>query len=225
VTATDLRRNAHVLVLQELRSRFTEAGSPSRTAALDAAISALTASQAVSGQHPDDRAVDAFAMSMKDKMAAARAKGRGGWEDPAQCSADDLSRMLRDHLEKGDPRDVANFCMMLHQRGEAIVPQEVQLPDNESVRQILGRPNFACIELAGMLRMRGDVIPHRAESEQAAVLRFLLNCYLELPDRWHDNVRDKLRRIERQAADREPNSAPDRLTDAAQECSQVVRNG
>jgi len=41
VTATDLRRNAHVLVLQELRSRFTEAGSPSRTAALDAAIAAL----------------------------------------------------------------------------------------------------------------------------------------------------------------------------------------
>jgi len=225
VTATDLRRNAHVLVLQELRSRFTEAGSPSRTAALDAAISALTASQAVSGQHPDDRAVDEFAMSMKDKMAAARAKGRGGWEDPAQCSADELSRMLRDHVDKGDPRDVANFCMMLHQRGEPIVPQEVQLPDNESVRQILGRPNFACIELAGMLRMRGDVIPHRAESEQAAVLRFLLNCYLELPDRWHDNVRDKLRRIESQAAEREPNSAPNRLTDTAQECSQVVRNG
>jgi hypothetical protein len=53
-------------------------------------------------------------------MAEARAKGRGGWEDPAQCRADDLSRMLREHVEKGDPRDVANFCMMLHQRGEAI---------------------------------------------------------------------------------------------------------
>ncbi|HID8536575.1 TPA: hypothetical protein ACXIMI_001697 [Stenotrophomonas maltophilia] len=176
-------------------------------------------------QHPDDLAVDAFAASMKTKMAAARAKGRGGWEDPAQCSADDLSRMLREHLKKGDPRDVANFFMMLHQRGESIVPQEVQVPDNESVRQILGRPNFACIELAAMLRMRGDDIPHRAESEQAAVLRFLLNCYLELPDRWHDNARDKLRRIERQAAEREPNSAPNRLTDTAHDCSQVVRNG
>lgn len=41
MTANDLRRNAHVLVLQELRSRFTEAGSPSRTAALDAAIAGL----------------------------------------------------------------------------------------------------------------------------------------------------------------------------------------
>jgi hypothetical protein len=83
-------------------------------------LRALAARQPVGDQHPDDLAVDAFAAAMKAKMADARAKGRGGWEDPAQCTADDLSRMLRDHVEKGDPRDVANFCMMLHQRGEAI---------------------------------------------------------------------------------------------------------
>ncbi|HID8539019.1 TPA: hypothetical protein ACXIMI_004179 [Stenotrophomonas maltophilia] len=77
-------------------------------------------SQPVDDQHRDDLAVDAFAAAMKAKMAAGRGKGRGGWEDPAQCTAEDLSRMLRDHVEKGDPRDVANFCMMLHQRGEAI---------------------------------------------------------------------------------------------------------
>lgn len=47
MTAADLSRNAHVLVLQELRSRFTESGSPSRTAALDAAISALASQQPV----------------------------------------------------------------------------------------------------------------------------------------------------------------------------------
>ncbi|MGT9867595.1 hypothetical protein ACSYHF_18095 [Stenotrophomonas maltophilia group sp. P373] len=92
----------------------------------DAAVNAgkrvvsYAARQPVSDQHPDDLAVDAFAAAMKAKMAEARAKGRGGWEDPTQCSADDLTRMLRDHVEKGDPRDVANFCMMLHQRGEAI---------------------------------------------------------------------------------------------------------
>jgi len=28
--------------------------------------------------------------------------------------------MLRDHVEKGDPVDVANFAMMLSQRGEGI---------------------------------------------------------------------------------------------------------
>lgn len=101
---------------------------PCMRAALEAA---LAARQPVSDQHPDDLAVDAFAAAMKAKMAAARAKGRGGWEDPAQCSADDLSSMLRDHVEKGDPRDVANFCMMLHQRGEAI-----------AARQPVGEPVF-----------------------------------------------------------------------------------
>lgn len=90
-------------------------------AALEAA---LAARQPVGEQHPDDLAVDAFAAAMKAKMAEARAKGRGGWEDPAQCTAEDLSRMLRSHVEKGDPRDVANFCMMLHQRGEAIVARQ-----------------------------------------------------------------------------------------------------
>lgn len=47
---TELRRNAHVLVLQEMRTRLTDAGSPSRTAALDAAISALSAHPSPGGQ-------------------------------------------------------------------------------------------------------------------------------------------------------------------------------
>ncbi|HDS1633520.1 TPA: hypothetical protein QEL43_003183 [Stenotrophomonas maltophilia] len=50
LSTTELRRNAHVLVLQELRARFTDAGSPSRTAALDAAIAALSAQPSPGGQ-------------------------------------------------------------------------------------------------------------------------------------------------------------------------------
>jgi len=96
------------------------------------------ARQPVDDQHPDDLAVDAFAAAMKAKMAEARAKGRGGWEDPAQCTADDLSRMLRDHVEKGDARDVANFCMMLHQRGEAISARQPLVSNQvlENVEQL-----------------------------------------------------------------------------------------
>ena len=60
--------------------------------------------------HDDDAAVERFAAEMKAKLAAARAKGRSGWQ---QCNPSDLSRMLREHVEKGDPRDVANFCMFL----------------------------------------------------------------------------------------------------------------
>lgn len=71
-------------------------------------------------QHSDDTAVDRFAAAMKVKLAAARAKGRGGWDDPAACSVEYLADLLVDHVGKGNCgtfEDVANFAMMLHQRG------------------------------------------------------------------------------------------------------------
>ncbi len=69
----------------------------------------------------DEWAVDRFASQMKTKLAETRAKGRGGWEDKQQCTAEDLSYYLRACVEKGDPVDVANFCMMLAIRGEKIL--------------------------------------------------------------------------------------------------------
>lgn len=69
--------------------------------------------------HPDDVAVDRFAAAMKAKLASARAKGRSGWEDKAQCQQESLALDLRKHVHKGDPVDVGNFAMMLHQRGES----------------------------------------------------------------------------------------------------------
>ncbi|MDD1789052.1 hypothetical protein [Burkholderia gladioli] len=85
---------------------------------VDQAIAILNGAPAEAREpHSDDIAVDAFAAAMKAKMAASRAKGRGGWET---CTPSDLSRMLREHVEKGDPRDVANFCMMLHHHGASI---------------------------------------------------------------------------------------------------------
>ena len=64
--------------------------------------------------HPDDVAVAAFAAAMKRKMAASRAKGRAGWQE---CATSDLWTMLRHHVEKGDPRDVANLAMMIWHNG------------------------------------------------------------------------------------------------------------
>lgn len=80
-------------------------------------------------KHPDDAAVDRFAEAMKQKLSAARAKGRGGWDTP-ECTQQRLSDMLREHVGKGDPRDVANFCMFLWCRGEAIAaaPQPAPAP-------------------------------------------------------------------------------------------------
>lgn len=71
-------------------------------------------------EHPDDDAVDRFAAAMKAKLAAARAKGRGGWERPDVIGDGDLARMLVEHLVKaniGTFVDIANFAMMLHLRG------------------------------------------------------------------------------------------------------------
>nr|WP_314606531.1 hypothetical protein [uncultured Janthinobacterium sp.] len=73
-------------------------------------------------QHADDVAVDRFAAAMKEKLALARAKGRGGWDDPEQCSVDDLTTMLRNQANGGDPIDAGNFAMMIHQRGGSIAP-------------------------------------------------------------------------------------------------------
>jgi len=75
-------------------------------------------------RHPDDVAVDVFAAEMKTKLARKRSEGKSGWQDKAQINQDQLSQMLRKHVEKGDPVDVANFCMMLHQRGEQILNLE-----------------------------------------------------------------------------------------------------
>ena len=63
----------------------------------------------------DDTAVKLFAVAMKQKMALSRAKGREEWR---KCSTDELWEMLREHVTKGDPVDVANIAMMIwHNEG------------------------------------------------------------------------------------------------------------
>lgn len=87
--------------------------------ALQATATGLPA-QAVE-PHPDDVAVDSLAALMKAKLAKQRDKGYGGWD--TDCTRERLSELLRAHVEKGDPVDVANFCAFLSARGEGIAPQ------------------------------------------------------------------------------------------------------
>lgn len=70
--------------------------------------------------HPDDVAVDRFAAALKAKLAQKRAEGFGGWEDKEACSNGHLSQLLVEHVHKGDPVDIGNLAMMLHQRGEVV---------------------------------------------------------------------------------------------------------
>lgn len=78
------------------------------------------------GGHPDDMAVDRFAIEMKEKLAKKRAQGRGGWEDKQLCPAYRLQQMLIEHLSKGDPVDIGNFAMMIWNRGEQVAAPSVQ---------------------------------------------------------------------------------------------------
>lgn len=75
--------------------------------------------------HHDDIMVDNLAAAMKAKMAAQRAKGYAGWDDPRECPTERLQAALADHVLKGDPVDVANFCGMLLARGEGTAPRQV----------------------------------------------------------------------------------------------------
>lgn len=67
-------------------------------------------------------AAETLKKAMLDKLAKSRSKQSGApfWHEEG-CSQADLSEALRHHVEKGDPVDVANFCMMLHARGESIL--------------------------------------------------------------------------------------------------------
>lgn len=78
--------------------------------------------QAVDNRHIDDIGIDEFANAMHSTMANSRAKGRSGWDDKTKCSGEYLAALLVIHLTKGNAGtfvDVADFCMMLHQRQES----------------------------------------------------------------------------------------------------------
>lgn len=70
----------------------------------------------------DSRAVNRFSKFMLAKMAQAGACGRSGWYDKKRCTREYLSDLLRRAVAKGDPVDIANYAMMLHDRGETVAP-------------------------------------------------------------------------------------------------------
>lgn len=65
----------------------------------------------------DNEAVDKLAQAMKNKLAKKREQGYHGWET---CKHGDLVQLLINHVDKGDPIDVANFCAFLFTRGESL---------------------------------------------------------------------------------------------------------
>lgn len=72
--------------------------------------------------HPDNHAVDSFAATLKAKLDLSRAHGRYGWNDPEACSDGRLAELLVAAVRDGDPVDIGNYAMMVHQRS---VPAEL----------------------------------------------------------------------------------------------------
>jgi hypothetical protein len=70
----------------------------------------------LSGEDADNQGCERFCKAMKHKLARKRAQGRGGWNDPKRCSIKRLEKMLREHVEKGDPTDAGNIAMMIWNR-------------------------------------------------------------------------------------------------------------
>lgn len=48
---------------------------------------------------------------------------------------------------------------------------------DDTVKEILGRPNFMCAAIAEELRKKGVEIEHKSEAEQARVLYWMLEMY------------------------------------------------
>lgn len=55
---------------------------------------------------------------------------------------------------------------------------------DDTVKEILGRPNFACAAIANVLRKKGFEIDYKAEAEQARVLYWLLTMYEKHGSDW-----------------------------------------
>lgn len=89
--------------------------------------------------HSDDLAVDRFAAAMKAKLSKKRSEGRSGWDNRNECTAEYLSYLLIQHIIKGDPLDVGNLAMMLHQRGDHIVIDD----ETRSIATALSQPHPA----------------------------------------------------------------------------------
>lgn len=70
----------------------------------------------------DEAALGSFVKKMSLKLEKSRRKGRAGWENPEEVSPEELAKQLVEQVAKGDPVDIANYCMFLHQRVPNFAP-------------------------------------------------------------------------------------------------------
>jgi hypothetical protein len=66
---------------------------------------------------PERDALDKMVTAMSQKMLDKHLEGRSGFED---ASVEHLNNLLHEHIPKGDPVDIANFCAFLHYNGHKV---------------------------------------------------------------------------------------------------------
>lgn len=71
------------------------------------------------------------------------------------------------------------------------------------LKWILGRPNYACIPIAQVLRASGETIPNKAESEQAAAIFWMLETKVRHGSEWRDRGAEELRDMRANAEERQ----------------------
>ncbi len=72
------------------------------------------------------KVVDEFAAHMLSKMwkSASKRDNADAWQDPA--FAPEIRQHLLEHVDKGDPVDVAIYAMFAHWHGQSLAPQPVE---------------------------------------------------------------------------------------------------
>lgn len=161
-------------------------------------------------RHSDDLHVEHFAHIMKQKLSECREKGRGGWEE---CPIEFLSSELIRHINKGDPVDVANFAMMIHERNEKIKspePKRWTVADQKAGRlpevgNICALSNGREIEYLG--KSVGGTLHYARFTDDGDCIRIMINEIhpIETPD-------EKAARLENEFRDELYQEAPSFMT-------------
>lgn len=107
---------------EELQMAFQEATAKATLAAQKQEEPSCPTTASMTPSHKDNTGVEVLASAMKNKLRVCRVRGKGGWNDPNRCSVEWLLDLLRQEVQKGvllDPVDVANYAMMIYNRGIA----------------------------------------------------------------------------------------------------------
>ncbi len=143
--------------------------------------------------HPDDLAIDRFAVAMKAKMAVTRAQGRAGWNDPEQCPIERLQSMLVACVAKGDPVDVGNMAMMISARGGMTVAMSQAQSGDEQHAAL----KALCDNHAETLRSIAKMDPLTDGDRMRQWARDALSGYIETNEATMVQLMDKLAEWER----------------------------